>query len=178
MPAAMKSPTIVSCALSIVFLASCAKAPAPTPMPPPQVTFITVHQADVPLVRDLVGRLSATRQADVRARVAGVLLKRVYTEGQDVKQGQSLFIIDPTPLKAALDAQVANLAAARAGAANASVLAKRTRELAPQHYVSKNDVDTADANDRTAAASVQQAQANVGLARINLPSPTVAPPDG
>jgi membrane fusion protein (multidrug efflux system) len=164
----MKSATMASCVLSLFLLGSCAKAPAPAQMPPPQVAFVTAHQQDVPLVRDLVGRLSATRQADVRARVAGVLLKRVYTEGQDVKQGQSLFIIDPTPLKAALDAQLANLASARAGAANASVLAKRTRELAPQHYVSKNDVDTADANDRTSAASVQQAQANVEIARINL----------
>lgn len=145
-------------------------------MPPPQVGFVTAHQEDVPLIRDLVGRLSATRQADVRARVAGVLLKRVYTEGQDVKQGQSLFIIDPTPLKAALDAQLGNLAAAKATSANASVLARRTHELAPQHYVSKNDVDNADATDRSASASVQQAQANVEIARINLGYANVTAP--
>jgi membrane fusion protein (multidrug efflux system) len=172
----MKLPTLLFCALPILLLASCAKAPAPPQMPPPQVSFVTVHKADVPLVRDLVGRLSATRQADVRARVAGVLLKRVYTEGQDVKQGEALFVIDPTPLKAALDAQLANLASARANAANASVLAKRTHELAPQHYVSKNDVDNADATDRTAAASVQQAEANVEIARINLGYANVTAP--
>src|SRR5580704_2278430 len=157
-------------------LAGCAKAPAPMEMPPPQVAFVAAHQEEVPLVRELVGRLSATRQADVRARVAGVLLKRVYTEGADVKQGQSLFIIDPTPLKATLDAQLANLASAEATAANAKVLARRTHDLAPQHFVSRNDIDNADAADRTAAAAVQQSQANVELARINLGYANVTAP--
>ena len=148
-------------------------------MPPPQVAFVTAHAQEVPLVRDLVGRLSATRQADVRARVAGVLLKRAYTEGADVKQGQTLFLVDPNPLKAALDAQLANLASAQASAANAKVLDKRATELAPQHYISQNDLDTAHANNRTAEAAVQQFQANVELARINLGYAHVtAPIDG
>ncbi|HEY5103143.1 MAG TPA: efflux RND transporter periplasmic adaptor subunit [Steroidobacteraceae bacterium] len=158
------------------FMLGCAKAPAPMAMPTPQVTFVTAHAEQVPLIRDLVGRLSATRQADVRARVAGVLLKRVYTEGADVKQGQTLFLIDPNPLKAALDAQLANLASAEASAANAKVLAKRATELAPEHYISQNDLDNARANDRTAAASVQQFRANVELARINLGYANVTAP--
>jgi membrane fusion protein (multidrug efflux system) len=145
-------------------------------MPPPQVAFVTAHQEEVPLVRDLVGRCSATRQADVRARVAGVLLKRVYTEGADVTQGQPLFLIDPNPLKAALDAALANLASAQATAANAKVLAQRAIDLAPEHYISKNDLDNARANDRTAAAAVQQYQANVELARINLGYANVTAP--
>ena len=136
--------------------------------PPPQVAVVAVRAEPVPLIRDLVGRLSPTRSADVRARVAGVLLKRVYTEGADVKQGQSLFLIDPTPLKAALDAQRANLASAQASATNAKAAANRARELVPQNYISHNDLDNALATDRSAAASVQQAQANVELAGINL----------
>jgi membrane fusion protein (multidrug efflux system) len=166
--------TIVATAAAC--LAGCAKAPAPMTMPPPQVAFVTAHAQEVPLVRDLVGRLSATRQSDVRARVAGVLLKRVYTEGADVKQGQTLFLIDPNPLKAALDAALANLASAQATAANAKVLAQRAIDLAPQHYISKNDLDNARANDRTAAAAVQQYQANVELARINLGYANVTAP--
>jgi membrane fusion protein (multidrug efflux system) len=157
-------------------LAGCSKAPAPQAPPPPQVGFITAQPQELPLIRELVGRLSATRQADVRARVAGVLLKRVYTEGADVKQGQTMFVIDPEPLKATLDAQLANLAAAKATAANAKVLAKRATDLAPQHYISRNDVDNAEAADRTAAASAQQAQANVELARINLGYANVTAP--
>jgi membrane fusion protein, multidrug efflux system len=145
-------------------------------MPTPQVTFVTAHAEQVPLIRDLVGRLSPTRQSDVRARVAGVLLKRVYTEGADVKQGQTLFLIDPNPLKAALDAQLANLASAEASAANAKVLAKRASELAPQHYISQNDLDNARATDRTAAAAVQQFKATVEIARINLGYANVTAP--
>jgi membrane fusion protein (multidrug efflux system) len=145
-------------------------------MPTPQVSVVTAHAQQVPLTRDLVGRLSATRQADVRARVAGVLLKRVYTEGADVQQGQTLFLIDPNPLKAALDAALANLASAQATAANAKVLAQRAIDLAPEHFISKNDLDNARANDRTAAAAVQQYQANVELARINLGYANVTAP--
>jgi membrane fusion protein (multidrug efflux system) len=145
-------------------------------MPTPQVTVVTAHAEQVPLIRDLVGRLSPTRQSDVRARVAGVLLKRVYTEGADVKQGQTLFLIDPNPLKAALDAQLANLASAEASAANAKVLAKRASELAPQHYISQNDLDNARATDRTAAAAVQQFKATVEIARINLGYANVTAP--
>ena len=145
-------------------------------MPTPQVAFVSAHAEQVPLVRDLVGRLSPTRQSDVRARIAGVLLKRVYTEGADVQQGQTLFLIDPNPLKAALDAQLANLAAAEASAANAKALAKRATELAPQHYISQNDLDNARATDRTAAAAVQQSRATVELARINLGYANVTAP--
>ena len=82
-------------------------------------------QAVVEVTRNLVGRLSATRTADVRARVAGVLQKRVYTEGTDVKEGQLLFQIDPAPLQAALNAQLANLAAAQATYTNNHVAAER-----------------------------------------------------
>jgi membrane fusion protein (multidrug efflux system) len=160
-------------------IVGCAKAPAPMAPPTPQVAFVVAHSEQVPLIRDLVGRLSPTRQSDVRARVAGVILKRVYTEGADVKQGQTLFLIDPNPLKAALDAQLANLASAEATAANAKVLAKRATELAPEHYISQNDLDTARATDRTAAAAVQQFQATVEIARINLGYANVtAPIDG
>jgi membrane fusion protein, multidrug efflux system len=157
-------------------IVGCAKAPPPMAMPTPQVAFVTAHAEQVPLIRDLVGRLSPTRQADVRARVAGVLLKRVYTEGADVKQGQTLFLIDPNPLKAALDAQLANLASAEASAANAKVLAKRATDLAPEHYISQNDLDNARANERTAAAAVQQFQATVEIARINLGYANVTAP--
>lgn len=174
----MKSASIAALFIVSVpaFIVGCGKAPAPSAPPPPQVAFVTAQAQEVPLVRELVGRLSPTRQADVRARVAGVLLKRVYTEGADVTQGQPMFLIDPNPLKAALDAQLANLASAQATAANAKVLAKRATDLAPQHYISRNDVDNAEAADRTAAAAAQQSQANVELARINLGYANVTAP--
>jgi membrane fusion protein (multidrug efflux system) len=104
----------------------------------------------------------------VRARVAGVLVKRVYTEGSDVKEGQLLFQIDPAPLQAALNAQLANLAAAQATYQNNHVAAERARSIASKGLLSKTDSDNAEAAERTAAAAVKQAQANVDSAKINL----------
>ncbi|HSM99484.1 MAG TPA: efflux RND transporter periplasmic adaptor subunit [Rudaea sp.] len=145
-------------------------------MPPAEVGVVVAKSQAVPLTRDLVGRLSATRTADVRARVAGVLQKRAYTEGTDVKQGQLLFQIDPAPLKAALDAQLANLAAANATYTNNHVAAERARSIADKGLMSKTDLDNALAAERTAAAAVQQAQANVETARINLGYASVTAP--
>ncbi|MGH8041774.1 MAG: efflux RND transporter periplasmic adaptor subunit [Rudaea sp.] len=160
-------------------LGGCGKAPQQQQMPPAEVGVVVVKAQSVPLTRDLVGRLYATRTADVRARVAGVLQKRVYTEGSDVKQGQLLFQIDPAPLKAALDAQLANLAAAQATYTNNHVAAERARSIADKGLLSKTDLDNALAAERTAAAAVKQAQANVEAARINLGYASVtAPIDG
>jgi len=150
-------------------------APAPAPSPA-QVGVVTMHAQSVPLTRDLVGRLSATRSADVRARVAGVLLKRLYTEGSDVKAGQPLFQIDPAPLRAALDGAEAALAQAQANAINAHVAAQRTRDLITSGLVSRSDLDNAEAAERSTAAAVKQAQAGVGTARINLGYATVTAP--
>ncbi|MBU6249237.1 MAG: efflux RND transporter periplasmic adaptor subunit [Xanthomonadaceae bacterium] len=177
-PSSLRTPLMC---LGLLALAACGgkDRSAQTAPPPPRVGVVTVAPTNQPLTKDLVGRLSPYRSADVRARVAGVLLKRVYDEGSDVKKGQLLFQIDPAPLKAALDAAQANLAQARASYTNAKVAADRVRELAPKGYVSRSDLDNALAAERTAAASVQQAQANVQTARINLGYASVtAPIDG
>lgn len=154
--------------LTVVLLAACGKAQKDEPAPTPQVGVVTVRAAPVPLTRDLVGRLSATRVSDVRARVPGILLKRLYKEGTEVKEGQSLFQIDPAPLQVALDAALAAQAQAEATATNAHVAAQRARELVPGGVVSRSDLDNAQALERSTAAAVQQAKANVESARINL----------
>jgi membrane fusion protein, multidrug efflux system len=140
------------------------------------VGFVVVHAQSVPLTRDLVGRLSATRSADVRARVAGVLLKRLYKEGSDVREGQPLFQIDPAPLRSALEGAEAALAQADANATNAHVAAQRARDLLPSGLVSRSDLDNAEATERSTAAAVQQAKAGVGTARINLSYASVTAP--
>ncbi|HET8942575.1 MAG TPA: efflux RND transporter periplasmic adaptor subunit [Rudaea sp.] len=166
-------PTLVVAGL----LAACSKGPQqPQQMPPPHVGVIKAQGQAVPLNRDLVGRLSASRSADVRARVAGVLLKRVYTEGADVEKGQLLFQIDPAPLQAALNAQLANLAAAQATYTNNRIAAKRVQDIAAKGLISKADLDNALAAQRTSAAAVKQAQANVASARINLGYANVTAP--
>lgn len=167
-------PLLLASAL-LVALAACSK-PEQQQMPTPEVVVITAAPKDVPLEREMVGRLSAFRSSDVRARVAGVLQKRVYQEGSDVKEGQVLFLIDPAPLQASLSAAQATLASAQATYANAKVAADRARQLAPQKFVSKSDLDNAEAAERSAAAAVQQARANVETARINLGYASVTAP--
>lgn len=162
---------IVLCAF-----AACGKPAPPPPPPPPEVGVIEAQPGAVPLTRALVGRLSPFRSADVRARVSGILLKRVYKEGSDVKEGDVLFEIDPAPLKAALASAQASLAQARAAAVNAKATATRARDLIAKNYVSRSDFDNAEAAARSTAAQVQQAQAAVQSAQINLGYATVRAP--
>jgi len=164
----------LSCAL-LLALAACKKPEQPAP-PPPEVGVIAAVAQNVPLQRDLVGRLAPVRSSDVRARVPGVLLKRLYQEGSDVKEGQILFQIDPAPLQAALSASQAQLASAQASYANARVAAARARQLIAQKFVSRSDLDNAEAAERSAAAAVQSAQAGVTSSRINLDYASVRAP--
>jgi membrane fusion protein (multidrug efflux system) len=171
------SATAVLVAASVLALGACEKkAPPPQAPPPAEVGVVAMHPETLPLTRELVGRLSAFRSSDVRARVAGVLVKRVYREGSDVKEGDLLFEIDPAPLKAALDASEATLSQAQATYTNNHIAAERARELVPKGFVSKSDVDNAEAAERTAAAAVKQAQANVESAKISLGYASVRAP--
>jgi membrane fusion protein, multidrug efflux system len=171
----LRTPLLCLC---LLLLAACGKGKESSPpkAPPPEVGVITAQPQSSPLTRDLVGRLSAFRSADVRARVAGVLLKRDYDEGTDVERGQLLFQIDPAPLKAVLNAANAAMAQAQATYTNNKVTAQRVRELAPKGYVSKADLDNAQAAERSSAAAVQAARANVETARINLGYANVTAP--
>lgn len=167
---------------ALVLAAGCSKhdaAAAGGPgggMPPPEVGVVLMRPASVPLTQDLVGRLAAYRSADVRARVAGVLQRRVYEEGSDVKQGQVLFLIDPSQLQAAVGQAQAALAQAEANAANARASAARARTLAPNKFISQSDLDNALAAERSSLAAVQAAKAALDSARINLGYATVRAP--
>ncbi|MGH8269351.1 MAG: efflux RND transporter periplasmic adaptor subunit, partial [Steroidobacteraceae bacterium] len=167
-------------AMLVASLAGCGSsgksASAAAPPAPPPVTVSTVQPQDVPLTSSFTGRLSAYREANVLARVSGVLLKRLYKEGTDVKEGQPLFQIDPAPYKAALDAALAALAQAHASAANAHATAQRDRDLISSHLVSEQQLDTDEAAERSTAAAVKQAAANAESARINLGYTNVTSP--
>jgi membrane fusion protein (multidrug efflux system) len=130
----------------------------------------------VPLVSDFVGRLAATRTAQVRARITGIVLKRVYTEGTDVKAGDVLFRIDPAPLQAALRAQQGELDQAQATAHNDEIKAQRIRELAARGVVAKQDLDDAIAAANAAEAAVKAARGNLATAKINLGYATITAP--
>jgi membrane fusion protein (multidrug efflux system) len=157
-----------------LLLAACNQATSQNPQtpPPPEVAVIEVHPQTVPLTRELVGRLAPTRVAQVRARVAGIILERAYKEGTDVAQAEVLYLIDPAPLEAALHAQEAALTRAQADAANAAAIAKRYRELAQKQLISTQDLDNALATERSTAAAVKQAQADVESADLGYATVT------
>lgn len=125
-----RHPIVVATALSL-FLAGCGKsggAPGGAAPPPAQVGVVTVTQGDVGLVTELPGRLEASRVAQVRARAAGILQKRLFREGSDVTAGQPLFRIDSAPYAAAAASAKAGQARAEANLAQAS--AGRTLQTA------------------------------------------------
>lgn len=149
---------------------------APPPAPPPEVGVVTARAIDVPVIRDYPGRLAATLTAQVRARVTGIVLERVFREGSDVKAGDVLFRIDPAPLEASLRAAEGQLAQARASARNAELKATRSKAIGARGLIAKQDVDDAVAAAAEAEAAVKAARANVQNARINLGYATITAP--
>jgi membrane fusion protein (multidrug efflux system) len=159
-----------------LLLAACSKAGAPAAPPPPEVAIITVASQPVMNVIELPGRLQAVRTAEVRARVDGIVQRRLYTEGTDVSAGQPLFAIDPRQLRAQLNASEASLARAKATAANAAQDVARYKGLVAQQALSQQEYDAAVARLRTAEADVAQTSAQIAAARLNLSYTTVTAP--
>ncbi len=167
---------LILAAVSALFVSACGKNQPQGEFPPPEVGVVVMHGGPVPLVREASGRLAPTRASDVRARVAGVVQKRFYKEGSMVKEGQPLVQIDPAPFRAQLAAATANLEQAEAAAKNARVTAERNRELTKQQLVSRMQLDDSEALERTTAAQVSAAKAQVESARINLGYANVTAP--
>ena len=144
--------------------------------PPTQVGVVTVTQGDVALVTELPGRLEASRVAQVRARAAGILQKRLFREGSDVKAGQPLFSIDPAPYAAAAASAKASQARAEANLAQATALAERYKPLVEANAISKQEYANAVAAQRQAEADVAMGKASVQTANINLGYAAVTAP--
>ena len=137
-----------------VLVAGCGHHAAPPAPPPPKVSIVTVQTQAVPITTDLPGRASALRTAEVRPQVNGIILKRLFVEGGEVKAGQQLYQIDAAPYKAAYDSAVAAEASARA-------LAQRYKPLVEANEVSKQDYDNAIASHLQASAAVETARINL-----------------
>lgn len=166
---------------SSLFLASCGKGAEGGPgaggaRPPVEVGVVTVSLGDVGLVTELPGRLEASRVAQVRARAAGILQKRLFREGSDVKMGQPLFAIDPAPYAAAAASARAAQARAEANAAQTTALADRYKNLVEANAVSKQEYANAVGAQKQAEADVAVAKANVQTAGINLGYASVTSP--
>lgn len=132
------------------------------------VGVIVAAPSQIGMVTELPGRVEASRTAEVRARVAGILQKRAFTEGSDVKTGQTLFRIDAAPYEAALQSAKATLAQAEANLVQTSAQLERFRPLVAANAISKQDFVNAESAQKQAKAQVAAAHANVRTADINL----------
>ncbi|WP_407852305.1 efflux RND transporter periplasmic adaptor subunit [Bordetella petrii] len=154
-------------ALAVLVLAGCKEQPQMNPGMP-QVSVVTVQPKPASIISELPGRVDAVRDAQIRARVTGIVQKIEFEQGGDVKDGQLLFKIDPAPYKAARDQAAAQLKQAQADLYSAKALADRYAPLVKANAVSKQEYDNAVAGYRQAEAAVAAAKANLDNASINL----------
>jgi membrane fusion protein (multidrug efflux system) len=178
----------MSAACLVCLLAACGQTAAPPPagkgpgapgapaMPPAEVAVVTMTPESMALVVDLPGRLEALRSAQVRARVAGIVVSRQFREGSDVRQGEVLYRIDPTAFQATVDSASAVLAKAQATLMQATATAERYEPLVRANAISQQDYTNAVAARKQAEADVAAGTAALQTARINLGYATVTAP--
>lgn len=159
----------------LLLLAACGKDEPPAP-PPPEVGIVIAQRESIENIAEVPGRVQAVRTAQVRARVDGIIERRIYNEGSDVKAGQALFLIDPRELRANASAVEASLMRAQATAANAEQDVERYKGLVEDQAISKQEYDAALARLRTAQADVAQTRAQLESAKLSLGYTTVTAP--
>src|SRR5215210_7540375 len=156
---------------------ACGKKDAKPPArPPAEVSVVAVASERLSLTIELPGRINPMREAQVRARATGILLKRLFEEGSNVKEGQVLFEIDPAPLQASLNSAKAALAKADAALKESKARAARYEELVKVNAVSRQVYDEAvatlgqnEADVIAGRAAVQTAELNLGYTKVNAP---------
>ena len=161
-------------------LAACKKqegigTPNPATMAMP-VSIINARSTSVPVTGEAVAQTEGAKEVEIRPRVGGILLKRMYEEGAVIKAGQVMFQIDPVPYQIALQQAKALLAAQQARAEQATREEGRLRGLLASQSISQREYDNATSEKATAAANLQQAQANVREAELNLSYTNVTAP--
>lgn len=145
-------------------------------MPPMPVTILEVQSSTVPISAEAVAQTEGAKEVEIRARVGGILLKRLYEEGAAVKAGQPMFLIDPVPYEIALSQARAQLAQQQALIDQAKREQERLKVLLETQSVSQREYDNAFSDEAVAKASLQQAQASVREAELNLSYTTVTAP--
>jgi membrane fusion protein (multidrug efflux system) len=168
-------PRFLLAVAGLLLVSACAPDAPPAP-PPPEVEVETVRSGAIDNIIALPGRVQAVRTAEVRARVTGIVARRLYEEGSDVRAGQPLFAIDPRELQANLSSIQAQLQRAEASARNARQDVDRYRPLLVDQAISKQEYDAAVARLGAAEADVLQARAQVEAARLSLGYATVTAP--
>jgi membrane fusion protein (multidrug efflux system) len=146
------------------------------PTPPTPVTALKIEARDTPVGIEFVGKTASSRRVEIRSRVEGFLESRVYTEGTLVEEGQVMFQMDRKPFEAQLNATRAELAQQQAKLTNAEANLARVKPLAKKNAVAKKELDDALGTYRSAAASVEAAQAKVVQAELDLGYTTIMSP--
>ena len=169
--------------LSTAFLLTCIAVsacnrgpPAPPPRPTPDVTTVVATPRDVPVTFEFVAQTQSSQLVNIQARVSAFLDRRVYTEGDVVKAGQVLFLMDPKPLQAQVDASQAALNNMLAAEEVARANLDRTKPLTAQNALSQKDLDDANGNYLSAKANSDQARAQLDSAKLNLSYATITSP--
>jgi membrane fusion protein (multidrug efflux system) len=163
-------------ALALILTACGGGQPQQPPAGPPQVGFVVVRQQAVTLSTELPGRTSAFESSDVRPQVNGLILKRLFTEGDQVRAGQALYEIDPQPYEAQVASARAALTRARAAIASSAALARRYNELVRINAISRQDAENAVTSSQQAQADVAAQQAALRSAQIDLARTTIRAP--
>ncbi|MEN6465409.1 MAG: efflux RND transporter periplasmic adaptor subunit [Syntrophaceae bacterium] len=170
---------VTACLALVFFLTlSCSKGPEQKAAQPrtAEVSVITVEKKDVPVSVEYVAQTQSSRQVNIQARVSGFLDKRVYQEGAVVKEGQTLFIMDQKPFKVQLQQAEAALNRQKAAKETARANLARVKPLAALNALSKKDLDDATGQYESYEAAVDQAQAQVEQAKLNLSYTVITSP--
>ena len=163
MPFKPAFPVLVSAIALATLLSGCNKEQAASAPPPaPKVSVVTLHPESVNLTSDLPGRTNAYRMAEVRPQVDGIILKRLFKEGSEIKAGQQLYQIDPSTYEATLASAQASLERYRS-------LTGRYRQLIDEQAVSKQEYDTAHAQQMEAEAQLKSAQIDLRYTKVLAP---------
>ena len=161
---------------SLLLVAACGKKQEMPGTGKPKVTTVTVKARNLPVTMEYVAQTASSRMVNINARVNGFLQRRLYQEGGMVKNGQTLFQIDPRPFQVQLDEASAALASSKAAHATAKSNLDRIRPLVELNALSKKDLDNARGQFLTTQAAVHQAKAQLDAARLNLSYTTIKSP--
>lgn len=179
-------PALAACGLLAALLAACGGSeagpggehggPPGGGFPPAQVTVMTVEPRTVAVPYEFNGRMEGSREVEVRARVAGILLQRQYEEGRPVKKGQTLFVIDPAPYRAEVQAAEAELAEEQAQVSRTEREVARLEPLLAERAASRKDYDNAVSDAEQARATLLSAKARLDQTRLDLSYTRVTAP--
>jgi len=168
--------TIVLGWLVLALAAGCGKQEAPPAPPPVEVTVLKVEPRDTPIVYEYIAQTQSPQEVNIVARVNGFLDKQLYTEGEIVKKGQVLFVMDQKPFIAQVNEAKAAWDKAKAAHDTALANLNRVKPLAAQNALSKRDLDDATGSEQSSAAALAGARASLDTAELNLSYTTIASP--